>query len=124
MSKTTPVRLTSIGGESSAVLTARKHGLGKEDILVPVEEAVRRYEAFKRDFEEKAKKADEQEREAHALSGHIHEQRIRLVAGLPEPHVCPNCWVKHGRIHLIVAGRAGDPSKFQRWQCNGDVATN
>ena len=115
-----PTHLTDSDPAPDVLVKLSNCSPNQEQIVVPAEEAARQFDIFKRDFEYEARKAEESEAEAHARNARIHQERVRVEAGLPEPHVCPNCWVKHGVIRLIVAGSANDPTKYQRWECNGD----
>ncbi len=41
--------------------------------------------------------------------------RARLP--LPEPDICPRCWILHGRRTPLIAVPHPDPSKFDRMKC-------
>lgn len=75
------------------------------------------FENHRRKIERRAQDAQEHQAQADAITAEIREQQARINAGPPEADACPDCWVERGDTNIIVARRAADPSRFDRWGC-------
>src|SRR5689334_310103 len=104
MVKPMSVQLSALEADQSILAKLTKRPKQSGQIIVPADAAAAQFDTFKRDFEREAQDAERRESQAHATTACFREQRLRLESGLPEPHLCPNCWVRHGHIRLIVAG--------------------
>jgi hypothetical protein len=81
----------------------------------PSDEVAARFEDYGHRFRHEAEKAEKFEAEAKAIKAKIHIEQARVKKGLPESDACPDCWVLHGETNIIIARRADDPSRFDRW---------
>lgn len=41
----------------------------------------------------------------------------RASAPLPEPDLCPSCWIDHERRSKLIAIPHKDPARFDAWEC-------